>query len=204
MPGFLVGRPKVSGLEDIMNRKGLAIATSVLLAFGLAGCRVNSEHGDEDVDIHTPLGSLSVHKGGTDPKVTGLSPYPGARIQQDYEDRDGSANVDISSSFFGLKVVALKYQSSDPPEKILSFYKKDMARYGNVVDCNTGFSLTFRHQEHDAEVTCDVDHGSGHRYQEALKVGTEYNQRVVAIRPSGRGSEFALVYVRAWDDKTTM
>jgi hypothetical protein len=192
-------------MEDIMNTRGFAIATAAFLALiGLGGCRVHSDRGDKDVDIHTPLGSLSVHKGGTDPKATGLSAYPGAQIKQDLEDREGSANVDISSSFFGLKVVALKYQSNDSPEKVLSFYKKDMAKYGNVVDCTGGFSLTFHRHSHDSEVTCDDYQGGGHRYREALKVGTEHNQRVVAVRPSGDGSEFALVYVKAWDDKTTM
>lgn len=188
-----------------MNTRRLATATVALLALILVGgCRVRSNPGDKDVDIRTPLGSLSVHKGATDPKATGLSLYPGAQIKQDFEDHDGSANVDISSSFFGLKVVALKYQSNDSPDKVLSFYKKDMARYGNVVDCTGGFSLTFHHQSSDSEVTCDNYGGGSHRYREALKVGTEYNQRVVAIRPTGNGSEFALVYVKAWDEKTTM
>jgi outer membrane lipopolysaccharide assembly protein LptE/RlpB len=186
-----------------MSSRGIGVATAALLALiGLGGCRFHSDH-DKDVDIRTPLGSISVHKGANDPKATGLSLYPGAQIKQDLEDRDGGANVDISSSFFGLKVVALKYQSNDSPEKVLSFYKKDMAKYGNVVDCAGGFSLTFRRHSQDSEVNCD-NHGGGHRYQEALKVGTEYNQRIVAIRPSGDGSEFALVYVKAWDEKTTM
>jgi hypothetical protein len=188
-----------------MNTRRLATATAALLAvIGLGGCRVHSDKGEKDVEIRTPLGSLSVHKGATNPKATGLSVYPGAQIKQDFEDHDGSANVDISSSFFGLKVVALKYQSNDSPDKVISFYKKDMAKYGNVVDCTGGFSLTFRRHSNDSEVTCDNYQGGGHRYSEALKVGTEYNQRIVAIRPSGNGSEFALVFVRAWDEKTTM
>ena len=188
-----------------MNTRGRATTTAALLALlVLAGCRVHSDRGDKDVDIHTPLGSLSVHKGSTDPKATGLSVYPGAQIKQDFEDHDGSANVDISSSFFGLKVVALKYQSNDSPDKVLSFYKKDMAKYGSVVDCTGGFSLTFHRHSSDSEVTCDNYEGGSHRYREALKVGTEYNQRIVAIRPTGNGSEFALVYVKAWDEKTTM
>lgn len=188
-----------------MNTRRLAIAGVALLALiGVGGCRVHSDRGDKDVDIHTPLGSLSVHKGGTDPKATGLSVYPGAQIKQDFEDHDGSANVDISSSFFGLKVVALKYQSNDSPDKVLNFYKKDMARYGNVVDCTGGLTLTFQHHSSDSEVTCDNYQGGSHRYREALKVGTENNQRIVAIRPTGNGSEFALVYVKAWDEKSTM
>ncbi len=101
-------------------------------------------------------------------------------------------------------MVALKYESNDSPDKVLNFYRKEMARYGKVVDCTGGFNLVFHHREDNSEVTCDDRGGSGHEYNEELKVGTEHNQRIVAVRPSGKGSEFALVYVRAWDEKTTM
>jgi hypothetical protein len=189
-----------------MDTRRITTATVALLALiATAGCRVHSDRGDKDVDIRTPLGSISVHKGKNDPKATGLSVYPGAQIKEDYDDdRHSSATVDISSSFFGLKVVALKYQSNDSPDKIRSFYQKDMSKYGNVIDCTGGFSLSFHRHDQDSDVTCD-DHDVGdRRYREELKVGTEHNQRIVAIRPSGNGAEFALVYVKAWDEKTTM
>jgi hypothetical protein len=189
------------------------LGLSTLLAAGLAlvamsGCSIytskDSQTGkDKDVDIRTPLGSISVHKGDVDPKATGLALYPGAQLKKDL-DRDSGANVNISSSFFGVKVVALKYQSSDSPDKVLAFYRKDMSKYGKVLDCSGGFNMDFRHQNQDADVTCNDHNGSAREYKQELKVGTENNQRIVAIRPSGTGSEFALVYVRAWDDKSTM
>ena len=64
--------------------------------------------------------------------------------------------------------------------------------------------MAFHHHDKDAEVTCDDHSGSDHEYKEELKVGTENNQRIVAVKPSGKGSEFALVYVRAHDAKDTM
>jgi hypothetical protein len=71
------------------------------------------------------------------------------------------------------------------------------------VDCTGTFSMNFHHYDKDAEVTCD-GHGSDHEYKEELKVGTENNQRIMAVKPTAKGSEFALVYVRAWDRKDTM
>ncbi len=185
------------------------VVAAFLTLIALSGCSIHTSRDsktgqDKDVDIRTPLGSISVHKGETDPKATGLAPYPGAQPKSDSGDHEGGANVNISSPFFGVKVVALKYQSDDSPDKILSFYRKDMAKYGKVVDCTGAFTMTFHHHDKDSEVTCDDHEGSGHEYKEELKVGTENNQRIVAVRPSGSGSEFALVYVRAWDDKTTM
>jgi hypothetical protein len=191
-----------------MSNNRLAIVTFLAL-IALSGCSISTSKDktgqDKDVDIRTPLGSISVHNGESDPRATGLSPYPGAQLKKNSGDHDSSANVNISSSFFGVKVVALKYQSSDSPDKVLGFYRKEMAKYGKVLDCTGGFNMSFhQHRSGDSEVTCDAHSGSGHEYNEELKVGTENNQRIVAVRPSGSGSEFALVYVRASDEKDTM
>ena len=187
---------------------GLGMLCLCVMLAGMNGCSISASKDektgkDKNVDIRTPFGSLSVHKGASDIKDTGLAAYPGAQLKQDIDDNE-SANVNISSSVFGLRVVALKYQSSDDPDKILAFYRKDMAKYGKVLDCTSGFSMSFRRHDRDSEVTCDNQGGSDHSYREELKVGTEHNQRIVAVKPSGAGSEFAVVYVRAWDDKTAI
>ena len=182
------------------------LALTCLIAF--AGCSVTThDKGNgkkDDVDIKTPFGSLSVKEGASDVKDTGLSPYPGARIaKEEDDDRHHSANVNISSSLFGLKVVALKYQSDDPYDKVLSFYRKDMGKYGKVLDCSGGFNMSFHHRDKDADVTCNDSNESDHGYKQELKVGTENNQRIVAIKPRNSGSEFTLVYVRAWGGNDT-
>jgi hypothetical protein len=180
----------------------------VLSLLAITGCSVTTHEKDngkkDDVDIRTPLGSLSVKKGATDIKDTGLALYPGARAtKDDDDDRHHSANVNISSSFFGVKAVVLKFESDDSSDKVLAFYRKDMGKYGKVVDCTGGFSMDFHHHDKDADVTCDGHNGPGHDYKEELKVGTENNQRILAIKPRGNGSEFTLVYVRAWGHNDT-
>lgn len=186
-----------------MPKPAIQLSVAILLSFlALSGCSVTTHDKGgkkDDVDIRTPFGSLSVKEGSSDIKDTGLALYPGARVTKDNDDDNHhSANVNISSSFFGVKVVVLKYQSDDSSDKVLSFYRKDMGRYGKVLDCTGGFSMDFHHHDKDAEVTCDDHNGPGHEYKEQLKVGTENNQRILAIKPRGNGSEFALVYVRAW------
>ncbi|MGE5321883.1 MAG: hypothetical protein ACM3SW_03435 [Actinomycetota bacterium] len=174
----------------------------------LAGCTVSTheENGKEgkDVDIRTPLGSLSVRKGPIDPKETGLAAYPGAQPKTSTGDEDSGANVNISSSLFGMKLAVLKYQTSDPPEKVLGFYRKEMSHYGKVIDCTGGFNMSFHRHDKDSEVTCDDHGGSREGYKQELKVGTENNQRIIAVKPSGKGTEFVMIYVRAHDDKDTM
>lgn len=189
-----------------MTRPLLQLTLATMLFFAVGGCSIHhdTENGKkDDVDIKTPFGSLSVREGHSDVKETGLSLYPGARAQKDIDDSHHSANVNISSSLFGLKVVALKYESDDSPEKILGFYRKEMGKYGNVIDCTGGFNMNFHHHDNDAEVSCNGHGSAGHEYKEELKVGTENNQRVLAVRPSGKGSAFALVYVRAWEHNDT-
>ncbi|HSM87671.1 MAG TPA: hypothetical protein VLT16_16055 [Candidatus Limnocylindrales bacterium] len=188
-----------------------ALAGCVLLS----GCTITTHErgnangesknaGEKDVDIRTPLGSLSIRKGASDPKETGLSLYPGAQLKKSTDTDDSSANVNISSSLFGMKLVVLKYQTADPPEKVLGFYRKEMAHYGNVVNCKGGFTMNFHRHDRDSEVSCEGHNGSDHDYKEELKVGTENNQRIVAVKPSGNGSEFVMLYVRARDEKDTM
>jgi hypothetical protein len=181
---------------------------SGLLALVLAGCTISTRKNsdqkaqNDDVDIRTPFGSLSVHSGNVDARETGLAPYPGAQLKKD-SDGDGSANVNIASSIFGLKVVALKFQSDDPPDKVIGFYRKELGKYGKVVDCSGGFNMSFHHHDRDDPVSCD-NTDTDHEYKQELKVGTENNQRIVAVRPNGKGSVFAMVYVRAHEQKDTM
>lgn len=191
-----------------MRRSLVQTVLGLICLTVLAGCSITTHDkgngNKDDVDIKTPFGSLSVKENASDVKDTGLSPYPGARVaKSDDDDRHHSANVNISSSLFGLKVVALKYESDDTSDKVLSFYRKEMGKYGKVVDCTGGFNMNFHHHDKDAEVTCNDHSGSDHEYKEELKVGTENNQRVVAIKPKNSGSEFTLVYVRAWGGNDT-
>ena len=173
----------------------------------LAGCSVHtsksSDGKDKDVDIRSPFGSVSVHAGDTDAKDLGLPVYPGARSTKSHGDNDDNANVNINSPAVQVKVVALKFETDDPPQKVLDFYQKPMGKYGTVIQCNGGYG-GYHHHDKDAPVSCD---NSGSNYEKELKVGTENNQHVVAVKPRGQGSEFSLVYVRVrenGDDKDTI
>jgi hypothetical protein len=197
--------------------KQLLIAfASLLCALGcalvLTGCSVHtherrdSSGKSEDVDIRTPFGSISVKENSTDAKDTGLQLYPGARPKSDSGNDKHSADVNIASSVIGVKVVAREYRSDDPPDKILAYYRKEMNKFGNVVQCNRGWGhSSFQYHKHDKDtpVSCDGSEG-GSSAEQTLKVGMENNQHDVVVKPWGKGSEFALVYVRTWDDKQSM
>jgi hypothetical protein len=189
----------------MMIKRTPAIPTAVLgvIVIALTGCSVHtSKSGDgsnKDVDIHSPFGSISVHEGGVEAKDLGLPMYPGARPRKGSE-HDDNANVNISSSMFGVKVVVQRFETDDPPDKVLDFYQKPMSKFGKVIVCSG--KSTFTHHRHgkDGPVTCDDSHGE----EKELKVGTEDNQHVVAVKPLGQGCEFTLVYVRARDNGDTV
>src|SRR5579864_3090671 len=174
------------------------LVVSALIALRLSACSINvkkQQNGeDKQVDIQTPVGGIHVSQDANVSDV-GLTVYPGARLkQQGSNGGDKSANVDISSFGFRLKVVALEYESDDPPAKLVAYYRDQLQKYGHVLECHTSnFDVKAKHWDHDShELTCE---GSSSDNIE-LKVGTKENQHIVAVGPEGRGSKLSLVYVR--------
>jgi hypothetical protein len=183
-----------------MRRTSSFLLSLLAIALLLTACSVNvkkEKNGqDKQVDIKTPIGGIHVSK-GANPDDVGMAIYPGARLKQENEDgSDKSANVNISGFGFGLKVIALEYESDDAPAKIAAYYRDQLKKYGNVIECHTN------HMDVDTDIK-DSGHGShqltcqgssGNTVE--LKVGTQENQHIVAVEPEGKGSTFSLVYVR--------
>lgn len=184
------------------NKAHSLIAVGLTVWLSLLACKVNvhdrQDGGDDKVDIETPIGGIHVNE-EADVRDTGLTVYPGARQKQKEKDGDSkSANVNISSSFFGVKVVAIEYESDESPEKVLTFYRDQLKKFGHVVQCRTnkhGGDLTVHTRDSadsSREVRCE---GSDSGNVVELKVGTEGNQHLVSVEPEGKGSDFALVYI---------
>jgi len=186
-----------------MRRTRLLTAVAlagVAAALLLPACSVNvkkEKNGeDKQVDISTPVGGIHVSKNANAGDV-GLSIYPGARLKQkDSSGDDKSANVNISGFGYGLKVVAMEYQSDDPPSKVVTFYQDQLKKYGKVLECHSSHldvDADIKESDHDShELTCQES--SGQTIE--LKVGTKENQHIVAVEPDGKGSSFSLVFVR--------
>jgi hypothetical protein len=178
-----------------------SVLTSVFVpllgALLLTACSVNVKKDtageDKNVDINTPFGGIHVNN-DADVRDTGLPVYPGAKPKpKGDEAHEKSANVDISTSGFGVKVVAIEYESDDAPSKLMSYYKDSLKKYGKVLECRTDSGGYDYHGGDSDELKCE---GSNSGKKIELKAGTRSNQHIVSIEPQGKGADFALVYVR--------
>jgi hypothetical protein len=188
---------KFPALGIVIGAAGAGLAALLLLP----GCSVNvkkeANGQDKQVDINTFAGGIHVSK-QADVSDTGLTVYPGARLkEEDSKGSDKSANVNISGFGYGIKVVALEYESDDAPAKLVAFYKDQLKKYGSVLECHTSGHLDVDANLNDRgkssrALTCVGSTGKNVE----LKVGTRDNQHIVAVEPEGKGSSFSLVYVR--------
>jgi hypothetical protein len=181
------------------SRLGLRLVSSAALLL-LSACSVNvkkeSNGQDKQVDIKTLLGGIHVSK-DADVADTGLAIYPGAHLKQKDSGNDKSANVNISGFGYGVRVIALEYESDDSPAKVVAFYKDQLKKYGSVLECTTPSHLDVnmkmsRSDKESQQLTCDSSKGNNIE----LKVGTKENQHIVAVEPEAKGASFSLVYVR--------
>jgi hypothetical protein len=166
----------------------LGLAVVLMIALGVVGCSLQkSKTADgETVKVKTPLGQMKFNAtSGAEASDAGLEVYPGARKQSDHGEKGARANVALP--FVRVKIVGAEYRCSDPPGSVLAFYRKGLARYGEVKE-ERGGRTSISMQGFEWHATAD---------QITLSAGQDDNEHLVAVQPEGSGSRFALVYVRA-------
>jgi len=184
-------------LSQAKSTRVLPFLAAVLLSLFLFSCTIHEQKTAENkkkVDIDTPFGGIHVN---TDAKAvdTGLAVYPGAQPKEPSGNRNGeNANVNVQVGDFGVRVIASSYLSDDSPEKIISFYRDDLKKFGSVLECPKGLKET-HNSDGPREMACN-DSGSSEKGKMDLAVGVPDRQRIVSIKPHGNGTEFALVYIQ--------
>ena len=170
-----------------------ALMLSVIV--GLPAFAQQSDSQDKSFDVRSSVGDMHVGK-DADARKQGLPLYPGARPKQE-KDND-PLNFGILTESFGMKLMVAKYQSDDPPAKIVDFYRGKLKKFGKVLECHSqkhgdDVDVNDDKDSKDKELKCEEDSGP----VVELKVGTEDNQHVVSVEPgdASKGSTFALVYV---------
>jgi hypothetical protein len=124
-------------------------------------------------------------------KDLGLPIYPGARQVKDNSDDSSALNVGLWGGSSAFRLVVLKLESEDSPDKVAAYYRKALGKYGAVRDCGKGGSKTNSAQSNE----CDNDKPAKGGY--VYEVGTKEKMHVAGVEPGGKGSVISLVYVEA-------
>lgn len=171
-------------------------ALSMALIFSLAA-KAQDDKKEKNLDVRSPVGDLHVGR-DADAQKAGLPLYPGARSQN--AENDDPLNLALSTDSFGMKLIVAKYETPDAPEKVLNFYRDKMKKYGKVLECHNTNDASGDHNADDKKegsqpVQCEGDNSGPVR---ELKVGTEDNQRIVALEDpkDTKNTKFVVVYLR--------
>ena len=188
----------------IMRSTGLM--TGVVLLAVIAGCRVQVEKGkngeDKNVKVDTPFGGVHVNTDQTTAADLGLPAYPGAQTVTD-NDKHKSADVHLGFGEWELRVRAVSYSTPDKQDQVLAFYKKALARYGEVITCQNKAAVGTPVATSEG-LTCDEDHGAKVQVDQGdyslnkgsleLKAGSKRHQHIVGFEhPKDGQTRFALV-----------
>jgi hypothetical protein len=115
------------------------------------------------------------------------------------KDHDGAADVNINVGSFNLRVKAVSYRTSDPPEKVKEYYREQLKRYGDVIECRNNVAVGTPTHTFEG-LTCDNKEG-GHitvqdhpgKHELELRTGSRQHQRIVSIDADGDGTKFGMV-----------
>ncbi|MGC1617021.1 MAG: hypothetical protein WA765_00885 [Candidatus Acidiferrum sp.] len=136
-------------------------------------------------------------------KEAGLPLYPRSRPHKDDKDDSSGANLGLWGSSFGFKLVAVKMESDDSPEKVAAFYQKALTKYGNVLNCSDGSKAQSDKDKDESSKRLTCEDNRPEAGELLFKVGTKYKQHIVSVKPNGTGSIFHLVYLEARGDEKT-
>jgi hypothetical protein len=201
-----------------MTTASCTLVAASLTCILLVGCRVDehktADGKNDNVDISTPFGSMHV-KGNdaVDTAATGLTPYPGAvPVKDDDGKNSGSADVNLSFGDFHLGVKATSFQTTDQPDKVLAFYRKDLSKkFGDVIECRgdqtigsparTSQGLTCKDKDEN-HITAGAPDSKGDQIHGGrgssednleLRAGSAQHQHIVGVEAKNGGTKIGLV-----------
>lgn len=135
-------------------------------------------------------------------KDIGLPAYPGAKPYKE-GDSDSAASLGLSFKDFHFTLIATSFETTDSGAKVLDYYRKPLAHYGEVLECYKGkpvgalkvtsSGLTCGTQKNgNIMVNGKGDSSSDHE----LRAGTPLQYRIVGISDEKDGkTRFGLVYL---------
>ena len=170
----------------------LLAAVAVALPCPPVFAQQNEPNPDEKhrVVIETDTGRYGVGAEKLELKQLGVAIYPGAKLakNQDNDSKDNGASLFLDWGKDSTHLYVQKFVSSDSAEKIVSFYRQQLSRYGAVLECRGGKPVStnaVKGKCNQVDDDKDIE----------LRAGTETKQHIVGLTPTASGTEFAIVYL---------
>lgn len=127
----------------------------------------------------------------------GLPIYPGSKASRDSENESAAANLSIWAGGFGAKLVVMKLETPDSPQKVASYYHDALGKYSTVLDCSKTDSTREIGKKSADDNTISCDNDTSVKNGQLYKAGTKRMQHIVGIEPYGPGTRFQLLYLEA-------
>jgi hypothetical protein len=171
--------------------------TLLATALTAIGCSVqqHGSHDNKDVKIETPVGDVKVKiNNAVVVSDIGLPVYPGSTIVR--KDNDvGAVDLDLSFRDFHIRAKDANYRTPDSPDKVKAYYRKELAQYGEVIECR-GKLAVGKPSKTSEGLSCgdngfSVSETTKHPDVE-LKAGGKMHQHIVAIEKNSEGTRFGL------------
>ena len=165
----------------------LCVSTFLIAAGGAA----LAQHSGANIALHANSHASAAQMG--------LPLYPGATPYKKDSDSDSAANLGFTFGDFHFGLVAAEYRTSGTPAQVLAFYRKALAQYGRVLECQGGKAVGGVAAT-PSGLTCSshlrVNGSSNSSSGIELRAGFPDRYRVVGIDNARAGStRFGLVYV---------
>ena len=126
-----------------------------------------------------------------DPKQLGVAIYPGAQVDESEHTGKGT-HLSLDWGQDSVHLFAQQYLTPDSPDKVLSFYRKQLAKYGNVLECRGNKPVVYV----TSELKCEDSEEKRDDNSIELKAGTENNQHIVGVTPKDGGTKIGIVYLK--------
>ena len=163
----------------------IALASAVSVAFPCF-----AQNSDFNLNVHANSHATA--------KDIGLPVYPGATLFKDKDSDSSSADLGLFLNSFHFSIKAASFVTTDSPQHVLEFYRKPLAKFGEVLECDHGKpvgSLTVT----KTGLTCgDSKNGgmtvNGSDSDHELRAGTPEYFRMVGVDGTANGkTKFGLV-----------
>lgn len=137
--------------------------------------------------VETDSGRYGVGAEKLDPKQLGVAIYPRAKVNES-ENNSSDASLSLDWGNASSRLYVQNYVTSDSADKVLSFYRKQLSKYGAVLECRNGKPVAVV----PSKLKCDSDKDDN---SIELKAGTERKQHMVGVTPTAGGAQFEVVYL---------